>query len=220
MKLKPSHEQSISSTAGIATILMALLAITVITACSPKSSTEESAAQSKALVDQAVAQAKKEMINDQAVEKAKQDAAVAQAKKELVAEQHVAAAKAKSKKSSSEPTRTTPIDCANCGVVLSVTEVEAEGQGSGLGVVAGGVVGGLLGNQVGNGTGRDVATFAGVVGGAMAGNKIEKNAKRTKGFDVTVKMDTGEKRIVHQATAPNVVSGDAVKIENGVIVKR
>lgn len=112
------------------------------------------------------------------------------------------------------------IICTTCGVVISVNEIETEGQGSGLGVVAGGVVGGLLGNQIGSGTGRDVATIAGVVGGAMAGNKIEKSSKKTKSYDIAVKMDTGEQLIVHQDTAPNVASGDAVKIENGVIVRK
>lgn len=112
------------------------------------------------------------------------------------------------------------IVCTNCGVVIAVNEIETEGHGSGLGVVSGGVVGGLLGNQVGSGTGRDVATIAGVVGGALAGNKIEKSSKKTKSYDIAVKMDTGEELIVHQATAPNVASGDAIKIENGVIVRK
>lgn len=226
-----------SITAAIATTLMALAAITVITACSPKSSTEETAAQTKALVDQAVGEAKKEIITEQAAEKARQDAiaatqaedkikkdaAVAAAKKERVAEQHAAAAKAKSREYSSNPTPTpTPtnkIVCTNCAVVLSVNEVETEGQGSGVGVVAGGVVGGLLGNQVGQGTGKDLATIAGVVGGAYAGNKIEKISKKTKSYDITVRMDDGSERTFRQATDPGLFRGQKVKIENDVVVK-
>jgi outer membrane lipoprotein SlyB len=237
-------------------ILMALATITVISACSPKASTEDTSAQTKAIVDQAVAETKKQMLADQAAEKAKQealvaeeaaakakqDAAVAQAvadtKKEMAAEQHAAAAKAKQHKSSpaqvptaatsansSAITATVPaapkkMVCTTCGVVVSVHEVEVAGKGSGLGVVAGGVVGGLLGNQVGNGTGRDLATIAGAIGGAMAGNKIEQNSKKTKSYDITVKMETGEEVVYHQATLPSFVKGDAVKIENDVVVKK
>ena len=109
--------------------------------------------------------------------------------------------------------------CANCGVVLAVNVTEEEGKGSGVGVVAGGVVGGLVGNQVGQGTGRDLATIAGVVGGAFAGNKIEKQAKKTKNYDITVKMDNGSERVYRQATVPDMVKGQKVKIENDVVVK-
>ena len=220
--------------------ILALAAILAITGCSQKPSTEETAAQNKAMIDKAVEDTKKQMLADQAAEKAKQDAlnaaqaeektkqeaAVATAKKELLAEQHAADAKARARKSSSNPVLTNnppptnKVVCINCGVVLSINETQTEGKGSGLGVIAGGVVGGLLGNQVGNGTGRDLATVAGAIGGAVAGNSIEKNSKRTKSYDITVKMETGEQRIVHQATAPDVIRGDAVKIENNVVVRR
>jgi uncharacterized protein YcfJ len=206
--------------------ILALAAILAITGCSQKPSTEEAAAQNKAMIDKAVEDTKKQILADQAAEKTKQDAAnaaqteeknrqnaaVATAKKELLAEQHAADAKARARKSSSNPPPTNKVVCINCGVVLSVNEIQTEGKG--------GVVGGLLGNQIGNGNGRDLATVAGAVGGAVAGNSIEKNSKRTKSYDITVKMETGEQRIVHQATAPDVIRGDAVKIENNVVVKR
>lgn len=253
MNTKSSHKQTIS----FITTLMAVAAITFITACSPKPSTEDSAAQTKAIVDQAVVEAKKQILAEQAAEKAKQealvaeqaatkakqDAAVAQAiadtKKEFAAEQHKAATKSKQHKTASAqaavattgtavatapamPTSAPPkkMVCTTCGVVVSVNEIETEGKGSGLGVVAGGVVGGLLGNQVGQGTGRDLATIAGAVGGAIAGNKIEKSSKKTKSFDITVKMETGEAVVFNQATLPNVIKGDAVKIENGAVIKK
>ena len=222
MRLLPSFNKRKPGT----TTLIALAVITVLTACSQKPSAEESAAQSKAMAEQAVAEAKKQIIAEQAAEKTKQaeektqhDNAVAEAKKELIAEQRTADAKIKSNQHSSSPTPTNQIVCKNCGVVLSVKQVETEGQGSGLGVVAGGVVGGLVGNQIGNGTGRDLVTIAGVVGGAYAGNKIEKNSKKTTGYDIEVKMDSGENRKIHQAAAPSVVQGDKVKIENGEIVR-
>ena len=87
-------------------------------------------------------------------------------------------------------------------------------------MVAGGVVGGLLGNQVGSGSGRDLATIAGAVGGAFAGNKIEKSAKKTKNYDITVKMETGEEIVYRQAILPDVIEGEAVRIENATVVKK
>lgn len=237
----------------IATTLVVIAAVTVITACSQKPTVEESAAQSKAIADQAVVEAKKEILAEQAAEKNKQDAiaaeqaaekskqeaiavaqaeekskhkaAVAEAKKQLIAEQRSAEEKARSSRSypdSAPIIYSAPVQktvCNNCGVVQSVNKVETEGQGSGLGVVAGGVVGGLVGNQVGNGTGRDLATIAGVVGGAFAGNKIEKNSKKTISYDIVIKMDSGVEHKVHQSSVPNVAAGDKVRIENNAIVR-
>lgn len=110
--------------------------------------------------------------------------------------------------------------CDNCGVVISVKEIEQAGKGSGLGVIVGGVAGGLVGNQVGQGTGRDLATIAGLVGGAFAGNKVEEKMKKTRVYDVAVKMENGEERILRYKTVPGVVAGDKVKVENGRVARQ
>jgi outer membrane lipoprotein SlyB len=217
-----------------AAALIAMAALTVMTACSQKPSAEESAAQTQAIVDKAVAEAKQQFLADQAAGKAKQDAAaaaqaeekakakaeheaaVASAKRERIAEQR-AAAKSTVANGAYPPPGNIAI-CANCGVVTSISAVETEGQGSGLGVIAGGLVGGLLGNQVGDGTGRDLTTIAGAVGGAFAGNKIEKNVKKTTGYDIVVRMDSGAQHTFHQATVPSLAIGQRVKIENGTVV--
>ena len=240
MKPRTIQTQTKSLIAALSSILLALATVTVITACSQKPSSEESEARTKVLVEQAVAEAKKEMLDEQAAEKARQEAdaaaqaeekrlkeaAAAEAKRARIAEQRAAAANAKASTTVSTspppppPSAMKRIVCDNCGVVVSVTEVEVEGKGSGLGVIGGGVVGGLLGNQVGQGTGRDLATIAGAVGGAIAGNKIEKQAKKTKSYDIAVKMDSGEELVFRQDTLPVVASGDLVRIENEVVVKK
>ena len=107
--------------------------------------------------------------------------------------------------------------CAECGVIESVREVDAKGKGSGLGAVGGGVLGGLLGNQVGGGRGQDVMTVVGVVGGALAGNEVEKRVKTTKSYEVTVRMSNGTSRVIGTASAPNWHTGDRVKVVNGAI---
>lgn len=107
--------------------------------------------------------------------------------------------------------------CAECGVIESVREIDAKGQGSGLGAVGGGVLGGLLGNQVGGGRGKDVMTVVGVVGGAVAGNEVEKRVKASKSYEVTVRLHDGSSRVISEASLPIWHIGDKVKVVNGAI---
>ena len=107
--------------------------------------------------------------------------------------------------------------CAECGVIESVREVDAKGLGTGLGAVGGGVLGGLLGNQVGAGRGKDVMTVVGVVGGAVAGNEVEKRVKATKHYEVTVRLNDGSSRVISEPSLPAWRPGDKVKIIDGAI---
>ena len=107
--------------------------------------------------------------------------------------------------------------CTDCGVIESVREVEKAGQGTGLGVVGGAVVGGVLGNQVGGGTGKDVMTVVGAVAGGVAGNQIEKKVRSTKVYEITVRMDDGDSRVVTESTAPSWRQGDKVRLIDGKI---
>lgn len=110
--------------------------------------------------------------------------------------------------------------CIDCGVIESTREVETKGEGSGIGAVGGAVVGGVLGHQVGGGRGKDAATVIGAVGGVVAGNEIEKRMKSTKSYDVTVRLDDGSARVVHEAAPPAWRAGDRVKIVDGTIRSR
>ncbi len=107
--------------------------------------------------------------------------------------------------------------CAECGVIESVREVDTKGKTSGLGGVGGAVVGGLLGSQVGGGRGKDVMTVAGAVGGAVAGNEIEKRVKSTKSYQITVRLDDGSTREFTESPPPTWRAGDKVRIVDGQI---
>jgi outer membrane lipoprotein SlyB len=85
--------------------------------------------------------------------------------------------------------------------------------------VIGGIVGGVLGHQVGGGRGKDVATVAGALGGAVAGNEIEKANKRSVSYEVRVLMEDGTYRTVRYETEPGVRVGDKVRIENGRLIR-
>jgi len=101
-----------------------------------------------------------------------------------------------------------------------VNVVEVAGKESGAGVVIGGAVGGLLGNQVAQPKDKELATLAGAVGGAVAGHYIEKNMKKSKVYDVVVKLENGEERTLRHTAAPAVVAGDKIKIEGEQVVKQ
>lgn len=104
------------------------------------------------------------------------------------------------------------------GTIQSVDRVPRS-QGIGLGTLAGAAVGGIIGNQVGGGTGKTVATAAGAAGGAYAGHELEKRRNAGEIYKVTIKMDDGTTQSFAQEAAPQVQSGDRVRITNGVLSK-
>lgn len=107
--------------------------------------------------------------------------------------------------------------CAECGTVESMREVAAKGEGTGFGAVAGGLGGLILGHQVGKGTGNAIATVLGAAGGAIAGHEIEKNTRRTKSWEIGVRMEDGSLRTIASASAPGWRAGEHVRIVNGAL---
>lgn len=110
--------------------------------------------------------------------------------------------------------------CSSCGVVTEITPITQAAAPSGLGAVAGAVVGGVLGHQVGGGSGKKVATAAGVVGGAYAGNAIESNSRTTTSYRVRVRFEDGRRDSFSYAQAPNLSVGTAIRVRNGELVAR
>jgi outer membrane lipoprotein SlyB len=106
--------------------------------------------------------------------------------------------------------------CAHCGTVESVTPVASEGKPSGMGAVAGAVLGGLLGNQFGGGDGKTLSTIGGVLGGAYAGNTVEKRMNQQTRYRVLVRMDDGSSRSLEQSS-PSVGAGSRVRVQGEVL---
>ncbi|MDF1481070.1 glycine zipper 2TM domain-containing protein [Extensimonas sp. H3M7-6] len=109
--------------------------------------------------------------------------------------------------------------CADCGKVVSVRQVEKEGEGSPVGLVAGGVAGALLGNQVGGGTGRTLATVAGAAGGAYAGREIEKRVKKHTVWAVTVDFPQGGNAVYEFQSDPGFRVGETVRRTDNSITR-
>lgn len=105
--------------------------------------------------------------------------------------------------------------CANCGTVSAIRETEKKGEGTGLGAIGGAVVGGVIGNQFGGGSGRKILTVVGAAGGAYAGHQVEKQARGTKRWEVTVRMDSGALRTLSSESEPGWRTGDRVRLVNG-----
>ena len=107
--------------------------------------------------------------------------------------------------------------CPDCGVIEAVREVDVQGKGTGVGAVAGGVIGGVAGHQVGGGNAKTLMTVIGAVGGAIAGNELEKRQKTTKQWQVTVRLENGQEQVVTLAQQPPWRAGDHVRLVNGAI---
>lgn len=109
--------------------------------------------------------------------------------------------------------------CYDCGTVSSVDTVQLQGDTNGVGAVGGAVVGGVVGHQFGNGKGKTAMTALGAIGGALAGNQIEKTQRRSVRYDVSVRMEDGSTRTVSYNTVPPFSSGDRVRVSGDSLIR-
>lgn len=79
------------------------------------------------------------------------------------------------------------------GVIEQITDTQLEtNHHPGVGAVVGGLGGLGLGSLIGGGTGRDVAMVLGAVGGALAGNEVQKKyEKPISAQQIIVRMANG-----------------------------
>jgi len=100
------------------------------------------------------------------------------------------------------------------GTVRSIQLMNSSATGFGGGAILGAVLGGVVGNQFGSGSGRKVATGAGLIGGALAGNEIEKRNKTSNQiYRVTVQMHNGLTQQFDYQQIGNLQVGDQVRVE-------
>jgi outer membrane lipoprotein SlyB len=99
------------------------------------------------------------------------------------------------------------------GTVLGVREVEDKGDAKGIGAVGGGVAGAVLGHQIDHG--NKLVTVLGAAGGALLGNQIEKTARATKHWELTVRYDDGSTQVINSDTQPFWHQGDRVRLYEG-----
>ena len=88
-----------------------------------------------------------------------------------------------------------------------------------VGTIAGGVVGGVLGHQVGGGSGKDIATIAGALGGAYAGNRVQNSMAGTTEYHVVVRLESGTTQTIKLSSNPLLKVGERVRVENNTVVR-
>lgn len=106
------------------------------------------------------------------------------------------------------------------GVVESVREVNIEGTKSPVGAGAGAVVGGVAGSTLGGGRGQIVGAAVGAVLGGLGGAAAEESLTRSKGVEITVKLDAGRLIAITQSADEAFNVGDRVRVLTGGGVTR
>ena len=115
-----------------------------------------------------------------------------------------------------QPTAPQPraVDRSRVGAITGIEPIRERPEGTGAGAVVGGVLGAVVGNQFGHGTGRAVMTGAGAVGGAIAGNNVERNRNtHVVGYRVSVRLDDGTTRTFQRSQVGNLRVGDRVQLD-------
>ncbi len=116
-------------------------------------------------------------------------------------------------KSTTKTSNTVEAKCADCDQIKSVPGIVTHGEGTSHSVVNGRVVDGAVGNPTNASRGKEFTT----VGGAVTSIDIENQAKSTKNFGITFRLDDGSSRRLDEANAPMWYTGDQVEVTNGTI---
>jgi outer membrane lipoprotein SlyB len=101
------------------------------------------------------------------------------------------------------------------GVIEQITTgTLSDSHHTGLGAVVGGLAGLGIGSLIGGGSGRDVAMVAGALGGALAGNAVQKKYDApVPAQQIIVRVRSGVLVEVTQPAGPNMSVGQNVYIE-------
>ena len=96
---------------------------------------------------------------------------------------------------------------------ITITQIQSNHH-QGIGAIVGGLGGLGIGSLIGGGTGRDVAMVLGTIGGAIAGNQIQKRYDQpVQGQQIIVRTSYGVLVSVTQPTNQSLFQGQRVFIE-------
>jgi outer membrane lipoprotein SlyB len=102
------------------------------------------------------------------------------------------------------------------GTIVSMRDVQIDGQSSALGQVGGGVLGGVAGSTIGSGARANIAgAVVGAVAGAVLGSVAEKQITRTTATEFTVREESGLVIAVVQANDEGLREGERVVVLRG-----
>lgn len=98
------------------------------------------------------------------------------------------------------------------GVVESVRPVTIQGKETPIGGATGAIIGGVAGSTIGGGRGSSLMALAGAVAGGLVGNAVEKNASKTPGLEITVRLENGQLTAITQEADEQFRPGERVRI--------
>ncbi|HLS16977.1 MAG TPA: glycine zipper 2TM domain-containing protein [Paenalcaligenes sp.] len=102
------------------------------------------------------------------------------------------------------------------GVVESVRPITIQAdRSSGIGAASGAAMGGVAASTIGGGRGKILATMGGALLGGIAGEQVEHRVQKSKGLEITVKMDNGETRVIAQEADVPINAGQRVQVISG-----
>ena len=106
------------------------------------------------------------------------------------------------------------------GTVESVRNVVIVNPDSGVGTVGGAALGGLAGSTVGHGRGSAAAGIVGAIAGGVLGQRAEAGVNNRPGFEITVRLDSGELRAITQSADELFRPGERVRLlSNGYMTR-
>lgn len=113
-------------------------------------------------------------------------------------------------------------NCYDCGTVIAIERASTQQGANVAGPILGGIVGAVAGKELARRNTdsdgrRNVATAAGAVGGALAGNAIQ-NRVENQGYLVHVRMSDGRTTVINQSDVGGLRQGSAVRIQNGRVI--
>src|SRR5690625_5488236 len=102
------------------------------------------------------------------------------------------------------------------GTVQSVRPITIQtDRSSGVGAASGAAMGGVAASTIGGGRGKVLATMGGALLGGIAGEQVEHRVQKSKGLEITVKMDNGETRVIAQEADVPINAGQRVQVISG-----
>lgn len=102
------------------------------------------------------------------------------------------------------------------GTVESVRPISIRSERtSGIGAASGAAMGGVAASSIGGGRGQILATMGGALLGGIAGDTVEDRVHRSKGLEITVRMDNGETRVIAQEADVAISAGQRVQVISG-----
>lgn len=98
------------------------------------------------------------------------------------------------------------------GTIEYVKPILIEGTKSAVGTIGGAAIGGIAGSTIGKGRGSAIAAVVGAIAGGLIGSATEEGVTRQQGYEIMVKLDSGEMLSVVQEADEEFTQGERIRV--------